>query len=67
MRLRVALKIWSAIGGERDSAYTEAQKSAAVRRYDRLRTAKENVAYWHALMRLLGRKGRDALATGAPR
>lgn len=64
MPWRVAKKIRKAIGTAREAAYSGAQLDAALDRYDRLRTARQNRDYWHALMGAAGVLGRAEVLAG---
>jgi hypothetical protein len=68
MKLRIAVKITAAIGTDRESAYTGAQKWKAMNRVDRTRSSREAEAGWNGLMRWLGPVGRAKVlaGTGAP-
>ena len=54
MNLRTARKIANAVGTPRQARYSEEQVRRAANRIDRTRDCREDRAYWHALMRLLG-------------
>lgn len=52
MRLRTALKIMKAINTPDQDRYREGQLGAAVRRYEKTRSAKEANAFWFYLVKL---------------
>ncbi len=58
MKLRIALKIYKAIGTPRDTAYTGWQKWTAIRRVERCKSDRLNNLYWNGLMRNMGPSGR---------
>ena len=64
MNLRTARKIANAVGTPRQHRYREDQIRRAADRIERTRDCRENMTYWHALMRFLGPAGRAELMGG---
>lgn len=58
MKLRLAKKIWNALGTSREAAYNYQQKDQAVRRMERTKKFRENREFWDVLMGTLGPRGR---------
>jgi hypothetical protein len=61
MKLRTALKIRKAVGGPREMCYSDRQKTAALDRYERTKSAKADKAFFYALMTGFGAEGRAEL------
>ena len=68
MKLRLANKILSAVGGPNEKRYTDHQIVAARRRHDRTRSARESKRFFSDLVMRLGVNGRAEVLTrcGAP-
>ncbi len=58
MRLRLARKIWKAIGEEREHCYRKGTLKAAMDRYESTESSKAIRDNWHALMKRIGPEGR---------
>lgn len=58
MKLRLAKKIWNALGTPREAVYNYQQKDRAVRRMERTKGCRENREFWDVLMAVLGPRGR---------
>lgn len=62
MKLRIARKIYNAIGGERDRCYSTTQKQHALNRVEKTASSKDVNEYWHAMMNKLTASDRFELA-----